>query len=71
MHVFDSEVSVTWRKSARSVNDGACVELALMPSGKVAIRNSRDPLGPILLYTQSELYAFLDGAKKGEFDDLC
>jgi hypothetical protein len=54
-----------------SVNNGACIELAPAPNGEIAIRNSRDPNGPVLVYTQSEWHAFLDGAKKGEFDDLC
>lgn len=37
----------------------------------IAIRDSKNPAGPVLMYTPAELSAFLDGAKKGEFDDLC
>jgi hypothetical protein len=37
----------------------------------VAVRDSKHPNGPVLTYTAAEWYAFLDGAKKGEFDDLC
>lgn len=60
---------LAWRKAERSVNNGACVELA--PSaGMIAMRDSKDPEGPVLMYTKAELAAFLDGAKKGEFDDL-
>jgi hypothetical protein len=36
----------------------------------VELRDSKDPHGAILRYTPSELIAFLDGAKKGEFDHL-
>jgi hypothetical protein len=36
----------------------------------VAVRNSRDPYGPALVYTSAEIAAFLEGAKAGEFDDL-
>lgn len=34
------------------------------------MRNSRDPSGPVLVYTRAEIAAFLDGARRGEFDDL-
>jgi hypothetical protein len=37
----------------------------------VAVRDSKNPNGPVLNYTTAEWRAFLDGAKKGEFDDLC
>jgi Domain of unknown function (DUF397) len=36
----------------------------------VAIRDSKDPKGAVLRYTPEEWDAFLDGAKKGEFDYL-
>jgi hypothetical protein len=36
----------------------------------LAMPDSKDPDGPVLMYTPSEWHAFLDGAKKGEFDDL-
>jgi hypothetical protein len=36
----------------------------------VAMRDSKDPGGPVLVYTRAEWLAFLDGAKKGEFDGL-
>jgi hypothetical protein len=46
------------------------VELAALPSGEIAMRNSRFPVGPVLLYTQAEITAFLAGAKDGEFDHI-
>ena len=61
---------VTWRKSAASNPRGDCVELARLVTGDVAVRNSRDPHGAALVYTPSEIAAFLAGAKNGEFDDL-
>lgn len=61
---------VAWRKAQRSVSNGACVELAPV-QGMIALRDSKDPDGPVLMYSKAELYAFLDGAKRGEFDDLC
>ena len=62
--------SLTWRKARRSVGNGACVELAPF-DGMVAMRDSKDPDGPVLVYTPAEWDAFLHGAKSGEFDDLC
>jgi hypothetical protein len=61
---------VAWRKSAASNPNGDCVELAPLPSGAVAMRNSRDPRGPALIYTRSAIKALLDRAKSGELDDL-
>jgi hypothetical protein len=61
---------LTWRKSAASNPNGDCVELAPLPAGGVAVRNSRAPGGTALIYTRAELEAFLCGAKAGEFDDL-
>jgi hypothetical protein len=60
---------VTWHKSRRSGPQGGnCVEIAHLPDSQVAIRNSRHPSGPALLFTLSEWDAFLGGAKDGEFD---
>lgn len=61
---------VTWRKSRLGAGLDECVEIALLESGEIGMRNSAEPDGPVLVYTRAELAAFLDGAKKGEFDDL-
>uniref|UniRef100_A0AAU1TZF6 DUF397 domain-containing protein n=1 Tax=Streptomyces sp. NBC_00119 TaxID=2975659 RepID=A0AAU1TZF6_9ACTN len=66
----DALSGVTWVKSRHSAAEGNCVELAALPGGSVAMRNSRDPHGPALVYTQEEITAFLAGAKDGEFDFL-
>lgn len=58
-----------WRKAQQSVQNGQCVELARAGS-MIAIRDSKNPAGPMLMYTAAEWRAFLDGAKHGEFDDL-
>ena len=59
-----------WRKSGRSSAQGNCVELARLSGSEVAIRNSRHPAGPALVFTDAELEAFLGGVKDGDFDDL-
>ncbi|OIV36144.1 DUF397 domain-containing protein [Mangrovactinospora gilvigrisea] len=59
-----------WRKSSYSNANGNCVEFASLQNGDVAMRNSRDPHGPALIYTRSEIECLLLGAKDGEFDDL-
>lgn len=62
--------SVTWRKSRASNPSGDCVEMAALADGGVAVRNSRDRQGSVLVYTRAEIAAFLQGAKDGEFDDM-
>ncbi|GAA3879396.1 DUF397 domain-containing protein [Streptomyces sedi] len=61
---------VTWVKSAASAGDGNCVELAALPNGEVAVRNSRFPQGPALVYTPAEMRAFVSGVRSGDFDSL-
>lgn len=76
MQQFDNGAPATglqgavWRKSHRSNPSGNCVELAELSGGHVALRNSRHPSGPALVYTGSEMSAFILGAKDGDFDDL-
>jgi hypothetical protein len=69
-----------WRKSSLSGGSGGdCVEVAVLDgrdlptshksSDKlVAVRDSRDPAGPVLAFTPREWDAFLGGVRAGEFD---
>lgn len=64
-------LSIGWQKSARSNPSGNCVEMAALPGDEgIAVRNSRDPNGPALVYTMDEMIAFINGAKDGDFDNL-
>ena len=57
-----------WRKSSASgpYSDN-CVEVAFVDEA-IAVRDSKHPEGPVLLFTQAEWDAFVGGAKDGEFD---
>jgi hypothetical protein len=55
-----------WRKSASSYSNG-CVEVAFV-EGRVAVRDSKDRSGPVLVFTAHEWAAFLGGVRRGEFD---
>jgi hypothetical protein len=55
-----------WRRSTKSVY-GSCVEVRFVGED-VHLRNSRDPEGPILVFTPAEWDAFLAGAEEHEFD---
>jgi hypothetical protein len=61
--------SAAWRKSTWSGdNGGACVEVALLNGGNVALRDSKDKgNGPILVFTVGDWGAFIAGASGGEY----
>ncbi|MFG2116634.1 DUF397 domain-containing protein [Streptomyces sp. NPDC048718] len=66
----DEIEGVRWRKASASVGMGECVEVAALGKGEIALRNSRFPSGPALVFTPQEWRAFLAGAKAEEFDAL-
>jgi Domain of unknown function (DUF397) len=55
-----------WRKSSRS-NMNGCVEVAFV-EGRVAVRDSKDRQGPVLLFTSQEWATFIDAARNGAFE---
>ncbi|MBO3676883.1 DUF397 domain-containing protein [Streptomyces sp. NEAU-YJ-81] len=59
-----------WTKASASDGIGDCVELARVNETEVAVRNSRFPDGPALVFTRAEIIAFLDGASHGEFTSM-
>jgi hypothetical protein len=63
-----------WRKSSYSGgNGGTCVEVAVLPGSKegsdrvVAVRDSKNPDGPALVFTSDQWKAFTAGVNNGEF----
>lgn len=60
--------TATWRKSTFTSNSGQCVEIAELPGGAIAIRDSKSPRRDPLRFTSAEWAAFLNGVHAGEFD---
>jgi hypothetical protein len=59
-----------WMKPWSGGNGGNCVEVLKLQDGRIALRQSTDPEGPALLYTVSEMTAFIEAAKSGGADFL-
>jgi len=63
---------VQWRRAGGVPGGGTGegVEMARLPGGQIAVRNSADPDGPALIYTRAEIEALIGGAQDGDFDAL-
>jgi hypothetical protein len=59
-----------WYKSPASSPQGNCVELAWLPGEQIAMRNSRHPDGPALIFTKDQLKDLVDSVKSGALDHL-
>lgn len=69
MDVNDELRTAAWRKATKSgSNGGDCIEVAPLSGGRVAIRDTESPEQAPFVVTASVWDAFLDGAKRGEFD---
>jgi hypothetical protein len=62
-------VSLVWVKSEYSTAYGECIEVASAP-GKIAIRDSKDPDGLILLCTPANFRTFVDNTRNGKIGGL-
>lgn len=56
-----------WRKSTFTNSQAACVEVADLGDNH-AVRDSKDPAGPALMFTTPEWGAFTAGVRTGQFD---
>ena len=63
-----SVADIPWRTAVKSAGTN-CIKVARR-NGVIVIADSKNPSGRVLSYTLDEFDAFLDGAKKGEFDDF-
>lgn len=57
-----------WVKSTFSMASGNCVETARLAAHQMAVRDSKDRSGPVLVFTASEWRAFVAGVRDGQFD---
>jgi hypothetical protein len=63
----DSDLSGAVWVTSSYTGGQECVEVARNLPGKVAVRDSKDPHGPVLTFTSGEWTAFTAGVKDGEF----
>ena len=54
--------------TSRACNNSACVQVAHLPGGMVALRDSKDTTKSPHIFDREEWAAFLTGVKAGEFD---
>ena len=58
-----------WRTSSFSGNNGTCVQVAALPNGHIAMRNSNHPDDAVVLVARAEINAWINRIKTGEFDN--
>ncbi|WP_046469931.1 DUF397 domain-containing protein [Allosalinactinospora lopnorensis] len=80
MAALHDRARAQWRKSTHSTNGGDCVEASAVDGTAVAaenktteevmfaLRDSKNPDQPALVFTRAEWDAFVAGVKDGEFD---
>ncbi len=56
-------MKLNWRKSSYSGGEGNCVEVAELPDGGRAVRDSKDPDGPVLTFSADAWRRFTDGIR--------
>ncbi|MFI5959333.1 DUF397 domain-containing protein [Cryptosporangium sp. NPDC051539] len=59
--------NAVWRKSTRSNGTGQCVEVAVLGEA-IAVRDSKNPEGHVLLLRPANWSRFLVNVKSGMFD---
>ncbi|MFE2105133.1 DUF397 domain-containing protein [Kitasatospora sp. NPDC059463] len=67
---MDDLRGTAWRKSSYSAQQGQCVEVAIGSSGRVPVRDSKDPEGPALAFSACAWQSFLAGVRVGEFGEV-
>lgn len=57
-----------WHKSSYSGSDNGCVERGILPTGRQAVRDTKDRARGALLFEASAWQAFVDAVRDGELD---
>lgn len=60
-------VGARWRRSSYSGPENNCVEVAVNLGGAVAVRDSKDPAGGVLVFPRTAWSAFVGELKAGAF----
>jgi len=61
---------LNWKKSTYSDGGRQCIEVATNVSDLAPVRDSKDPNGPVLLFSRAALADFAHAAANGEFGDV-
>ncbi|WP_327402369.1 DUF397 domain-containing protein [Streptomyces sp. NBC_01288] len=69
-HTQPGSSPLEWVRSSYSGDNGNCVEVAVIPGGSRALRDSKDSSGPVLTFSTEEFTAFVAGAVDGEFSQV-
>jgi len=65
-----SEPSAGWTKSSLSMSNGQCVEVRRLPDGRIGMRHSKVPDGPVLAFEPAEWADFLREIRNSDFPPL-
>ncbi|MFE9460392.1 DUF397 domain-containing protein [Streptomyces californicus] len=60
-----SALPVAWWKSSRSAAQSDCVECGLLDGGAVAVRDSKNPTGPAVVFSRAALAAMVGAVSAG------
>jgi Domain of unknown function (DUF397) len=55
-----------WRKSSHSMSNGQCLEAARLPGGRIGVRDSKTPEGPVLRFDREAWSALLTKLRTSE-----
>ncbi|WP_067694285.1 DUF397 domain-containing protein [Nocardia jejuensis] len=60
-------LQLIWFKADRSLANSQCVEVAHVSGRRIAMRDSKDPGGPMLVFEPDQWENFLAGARDNQF----
>ena len=69
-HEYDGELrNALWYKSSHSAATRECVEVAFLNGGRTGVRDSKDPIGPALIFAPRAWAAFTDAIGDSKLGD--